>query len=81
MKVEMNLSASKRSVIIDDTTLRDGEQSAGVAFTIEEKLDIESLMSQDFTDDKNPEWEDFFKDTPDLYKKMEEFNMKQKKRK
>lgn len=45
--------------------------------TLEEKLDLEDLLSKKIIDEKNPEWETVFKDTPDIYEKLEEFSMLQ----
>jgi homocitrate synthase NifV len=39
------MTLPQRRIIIDDTTLRDGEQSAGVAFSITEKLEIAQRLS------------------------------------
>ncbi len=41
---------------------------------LEEKLDLENLLSSSSLEKKNPEWETFFKESPDVYDKLEEFS-------
>jgi tetratricopeptide (TPR) repeat protein len=40
---------------------------------IEEKLDLNSIFQDDFSEDKNPDWETVFEDAPDLLNKLQEF--------
>lgn len=42
--------------------------------TLEEKLDLEDILSSKSLEEENPEWETVFEDTPDLYNKIEEFS-------
>ncbi len=39
---------------------------------LKDKLDLENLLGEGMHEDKNPEWEDFFKDSPTLMSKLEE---------
>lgn len=44
---------------------------------LETKLDLDNILSVEDFEDKNPEWKNMFKDTPNLYEKFEEFSMMQ----
>ncbi|MCD6355356.1 MAG: tetratricopeptide repeat protein [Prolixibacteraceae bacterium] len=41
---------------------------------LKDKINLDSLMDDSLSDDKNPEWEEIFKDSPGLMNKMEEFS-------
>lgn len=41
---------------------------------IEKKLDLENILSDKFIEDKNPDWERVFEDSPDLLDKLQEFS-------
>lgn len=40
---------------------------------LEDKLKMEDLHDEDLNDDKNPDWESVFKESDELYKKVDEF--------
>ncbi len=44
---------------------------------LKDKLDLDSILSEDFTDDKNPDWERVFEDAPDLLDKLQEISRMQ----
>lgn len=41
---------------------------------LKDKINLDSLMDEGWSDDKNPEWEEIFKGSPGLMDKMEEFS-------
>ncbi len=44
---------------------------------IEKNLDLENILSEDFSEDKNPDWEKVFEDSPDLLDKLQDFSKMQ----
>ncbi|MEZ5083868.1 MAG: tetratricopeptide repeat protein [Bacteroidales bacterium] len=41
---------------------------------IRDKLDLDNILSDDFTEDKNPDWERVFEEDPDLLDKLQEIS-------
>ena len=42
--------------------------------TLKDKINLDSLMEEGLSEDRNPDWEEIFKDSPGLLNKMEEFS-------
>lgn len=45
--------------------------------SIEKNLDLENILSDDLSEDKNPDWEKVFEDSPDLLDKLQDFSQLQ----
>ncbi len=44
---------------------------------LNDKLELDNILSDNLTEEKNPDWETVFQDTPDLLKKLEEISRMQ----
>jgi len=42
--------------------------------TVEKKLDLENILQDNFMEDKNPDWEQVFGDSPELLDKLQQFS-------
>lgn len=49
-------------------------QMMKLAPKIREKLSLDQFLQDDTGEEKNPDWEKFFEDSPEVYKKLEELN-------
>lgn len=86
---DSNIEKQTEAVIIQFIKARDTEKIAQkfhdeilpemsrIQSRIHDKLDIKNMIQDPFSDDKNPDWEHVFQDTPDLLNKLEEFSMLQ----
>lgn len=45
-----------------------------ISQTLKDKINLDSLMEEGIADDKNPEWQEIFEDSPGLMDKMQEFS-------
>ncbi len=86
LRDDSNLNKVLENIVLQFLRARDTEELAEkirkeflpeiwkMRSTLEEKLNMEDLFKENLLEDKNPEWETVFEDSPDLYNKMEEFS-------
>jgi tetratricopeptide (TPR) repeat protein len=84
-----NIQKQTESIIIQFIKAKDTEkiaqkfqeeiipEMAKIQGRISEKLDLKNLLQDPLSEDKNPDWEHVFNDSPDLLNKLEELSMLQ----
>lgn len=50
-----------------------------ISSNLRDKINLDSLMEDGLSEDRNPDWEDVFRDSPEVMKKFEEFSEMQMK--
>ncbi len=55
----------------EEILTRNGQISTHV---LRDKLDLDNILSDDFDEDKNPDWETVFEDAPELLDKLQEIS-------
>lgn len=86
LRDDRNLNKVLENIVLQFLRARDTEELAEkirkeflpeiwkMRSALEEKLNMEDLFKENLLEDKNPEWETVFEDSPDLFNKMEEFS-------